>query len=47
MPVGEATLGRMFNVVGDPIDGKGPVEAERMPMVRARLVSIGRAGSDH
>ena len=29
MPVGEATLGRMFNVVGDPIDGKGPVKAER------------------
>ena len=35
MPVGEATLGRMFNVVGDPIDGKGPVEAERMPIHRA------------
>ena len=34
MPVGEATLGRMFNVVGDPIDGKGPVEAERMPIHR-------------
>ena len=29
MPVGEATLGRMFNVVGEPIDGKGPVSAER------------------
>ena len=25
MPVGEPTLGRMFNVVGEPIDGKGPV----------------------
>ena len=35
MPVGEATLGRMFNVVGDPIDGKGTVEAERMPIHRA------------
>ena len=35
MSVGEATLGRMFNVVGDPIDGKGPVEAERMPIHRA------------
>ena len=35
MPVGEATLGRMFNVVGEPIDGKGPVEAaERMPIHR-------------
>ena len=29
VPVGEATLGRMFNVVGDAIDGKGPVAAER------------------
>jgi F-type H+-transporting ATPase subunit beta len=28
VPVGEATLGRVFNVLGKPIDGKGPVEAE-------------------
>jgi len=28
VPVGNATLGRMMNVVGDPIDGLGPVEAE-------------------
>lgn len=28
MPVGEETLGRMFNVVGQPIDGKGPVKAK-------------------
>ncbi len=35
MPVGEATLGRMFNVAGEPIDGKGPVEnAEYMPIHR-------------
>ena len=34
MPVGEATLGRMFNVTGEPIDGKGPVEAQRMPIHR-------------
>ena len=35
MPVGEATLGRMFNVVGDPIDGQGPVNAdEYMPIHR-------------
>ncbi|MFZ5916163.1 MAG: F0F1 ATP synthase subunit beta [Chloroflexota bacterium] len=27
MPVGEGTLGRIFNVVGQPIDQKGPVEA--------------------
>jgi F-type H+-transporting ATPase subunit beta len=28
MPVGEATLGRIFNVAGQPIDGGGPVEAD-------------------
>ncbi|WP_170516608.1 F0F1 ATP synthase subunit beta [Ruegeria atlantica] len=27
VPVGNATLGRILNVVGDPIDEKGPVEA--------------------
>ena len=29
VPVGEKTLGRMLNVVGEPIDGKGPVEADK------------------
>ena len=29
VPVGEKTLGRMLNVVGEPIDGLGPVEAEK------------------
>ena len=29
VPVGKGTLGRVFNVVGEPIDGKGPVEAPR------------------
>jgi F-type H+-transporting ATPase subunit beta len=28
MPVGEEVLGRMFNVVGEPIDGAGEVEAK-------------------
>ena len=28
VPVGTATLGRILNVTGDPIDEKGPVEAE-------------------
>ena len=35
VPVGKATLGRMFNVVGEPIDGKGPVATdERVPIHR-------------
>ncbi|MFO0913813.1 MAG: F0F1 ATP synthase subunit beta [Pirellulales bacterium] len=28
VPVGEATLGRVFNLLGDPIDGRGPVKAD-------------------
>jgi len=28
VPVGPATLGRVFNVLGQPVDGKGPVKAE-------------------
>ncbi|MGB4028176.1 MAG: F0F1 ATP synthase subunit beta, partial [Acetomicrobium sp.] len=28
MPVGRGTLGRIFNVLGEPIDGKGAVDAE-------------------
>jgi F-type H+-transporting ATPase subunit beta len=28
VPVGSATLGRVFNVLGEPIDGLGPVEAQ-------------------
>lgn len=28
VPVGPETLGRMVNVIGDPIDGKGPVNAK-------------------
>jgi F-type H+-transporting ATPase subunit beta len=28
VPVGKATLGRVFNLTGDAIDGRGPVQAE-------------------
>ncbi len=36
VPVGECTLGRMFNVFGDPIDGKGEIDKsnERWPIHR-------------
>jgi F-type H+-transporting ATPase subunit beta len=37
VPVGPATLGRVFNVLGDPIDGKAPIpdEVERRPIHQA------------
>ena len=28
VPVGKATLGRVFNLTGDPVDGRGPVDAD-------------------
>jgi len=35
VPVGRGTLGRLFNVLGEPIDERGPVEAEeRLPIHR-------------
>jgi F-type H+-transporting ATPase subunit beta len=29
MPVGEAVMGRVFNVVGEPVDERGPVQADK------------------
>ena len=35
VPVGDEVLGRMFNVLGEPIDGLGPVDAKKtMPIHR-------------
>src|SRR5438046_7492257 len=35
VPVGKETLGRVFNLLGDPIDGRGPVvAAEYRPIHR-------------
>jgi len=36
VPVGEVTLGRVFNLIGETIDGRGPLDAkERNPIHRA------------
>ena len=34
VPVGEATLGRMFNVLGKPIDGLDEIDSKTMPIHR-------------
>jgi F-type H+-transporting ATPase subunit beta len=34
IPVGEGTLGRIMNVLGEPIDEKGPIEGSVMPIHR-------------
>ena len=35
IPVGSATLGRIINVIGDPIDERGPVNAEDFAPIHA------------
>lgn len=36
IPVGESLLGRVINILGEPIDGKGPIDGEliRLPLER-------------
>ena len=34
VPVGDQTLGRIWNVIGDPVDGKEPATGERWPIHR-------------
>jgi len=34
VPVGDQTLGRVWNVIGDPVDGKEPATGERWPIHR-------------
>lgn len=35
VPIGQETLGRMFNVIGEPIDGLGPVKASQVAPIHA------------
>jgi F-type H+-transporting ATPase subunit beta len=44
VPVGEKTLGRMFNVTGEPIDGQGGDFKERAPIHRAPPPLIDQSG---
>lgn len=40
VPVGKEVLGRLFNVLGETIDEKGPVEAERYDAIHRRRRTI-------
>lgn len=40
MPVGEASLGRVLNVVGRPVDGLGPVSQEKMMPIHRQAPSF-------
>merc|ERR1719197_1841984 len=35
IPVGEETLGRIINVIGDPIDERGPVNTDKRQAIHA------------
>lgn len=44
MPVGEAMLGRVVNPLGQPIDGRGPIETDKvLPVERKALGVISRS----
>jgi len=34
VPIGDQTLGRIWNVIGDPVDGKAPAKGDRWPIHR-------------
>ncbi len=40
VPVGKAALGRIFNVLGQPVDDKGPVKAEKMASIHQKAPSL-------
>jgi len=40
MPVGEAVMGRVFNVVGEPVDEQGPVKADKYNPIHRQAPSL-------
>src|SRR5947209_3522020 len=40
VPVGEALVGRVVNALGQPIDGKGPIVAERRRLIETRAPGV-------
>jgi F-type H+-transporting ATPase subunit beta len=40
VPVGEECLGRVFNLLGEPVDYRGPVNAKQRRPIRAPIQSL-------
>lgn len=40
VPVGEATLGRVFNLLGEPVDGRGPVKADEYRPIHSEAPEV-------
>ena len=40
MPVGDEILGRILNVIGDPVDELGPVQTDKNILFIARLLPL-------
>ncbi|EDQ89439.1 uncharacterized protein MONBRDRAFT_36910 [Monosiga brevicollis MX1] len=40
VPVGEATLGRIMNVIGEPIDERGPIKADKYAPIHAEAPEL-------
>ncbi len=40
VPIGRQTLGRLFNVLGQPIDGKGPLDIEQVSPIHRKAPAI-------
>ena len=47
VPVGDALLGRVVDALGDPIDGKGPIEASERRQVELKAPGIIQRKSVH
>ncbi len=41
VPVGEALIGRVVNALGEPIDGKGPIDTDELHPDRAHRARRG------
>ncbi len=47
MPVGDALIGRVVNPLGDPIDGKGPIDTKKSRFVEEKAHGIMARKSVH